>query len=488
MNLAFPLFFPNFAPMNMFFTVIENVQQWLWTYVVLAMLVGCSLYFTWRLRFVQFRRFGEMCRQLFQSTESAKNAESIDENGGKRQRKQVNSFQAFAISLASRVGTGNLAGVASAIAVGGPGAIFWMWVMALMASATAFMEATLAQLYKRKGEDSYYGGPAYYMQHGLHKRWMGVLFGIGIIVTFGMGNQIIQSRTICDAVSVAFGWDGAAIAFVLMFMTLAVIFGGVQRISHFSAIVVPFMAVGYLLLSIYILLANIAEVPAMLMLIVRSAFGLEPMAGGVIGVIVMQGVKRGLFSNEAGEGSAPHAAATASVSHPVKQGLLQAMGVFVDTLVICTCTAFVILLSGLYDSGEDGSILTGSAMQHHLGAFGRWYLTTIVFLFAFSTIIANYFYGESNIRFITRRRWVIQVFRIISGLVVFAGGLVTLQQAWSLIDLLMAFLVILNLIAVLFLARYVYRLMDDYFTQRREGRNPVFHRSQMPELELEAWE
>ena len=468
--------------MNEFFALIDNLQQFLWTYIVLAMLVGCSLYFTWRLRFVQFRQLGEMLRQLFASTSNEPSSQA-DAN-----KPKVNSFQAFAISLASRVGTGNLAGVASAIAVGGSGAIFWMWMMALMASATAFMEATLAQLFKRKGEDAFYGGPAYYMQHGLHCRWMGVAFGIGIILSFGMGNQVIQSRTICDAVGVALGWDGLTIACVLTLMTLAVIFGGVQRISHFSAIVVPVMAVGYLILSIYVLAVNITEVPAMLALIVKSAFGIPQAAGGVVGVAVMQGVKRGLFSNEAGEGSAPHAAAAATVTHPVKQGLLQTIGVFVDTLVICTCTAFIILLSGLHDCGEDGSILTGSAMQHHLGDFGRWYLTTIVFLFAFSTIVANYFYGESNIRFITRKRWPIQAFRIVSALTVFFGGLVTLQQAWSLIDLLMAFIVILNLIAVLALARYAYWLLNDYLRQRREGRNPEFHRSQLPELDLDAWE
>ena len=469
--------------MEGFFTLIDHVQQFLWTYIVLTMLIGCSLYFTWRLRFVQFRRIGEMMRQLFASTHDDQNAE---QNG----RRHVNSFQAFAISLSSRVGTGNLAGVASAIAVGGPGAVFWMWVMALLAAGTAFMEATLAQLFKRRGEDAYYGGPAYYMQHGLHCRWLGVIFGIGIITTFGMGNQIIQSRTICDAVGVALGLDGATIAFVLMVLTMLVIFGGIQRISHFSAVVVPVMAVGYLLLSIYILLANIQQVPAMLALIVKSAFGLQQAAGGVVGVAVMQGVKRGLFSNEAGEGSAPHAAATASISHPVKQGLLQSMGVFVDTLVICTCTAFVILLSGLYANGEDGSILTGSAMQHHLGAFGRWYLTIIVFLFAFSTIVANYFYGESNVRFITRRRWTIQGFLIVTSLTVFFGGFITLQQAWSLIDLLMAFIVIINLIAVLLLARYAYRLLDDYAHQRSEGHDPTFHRSQLPEIQqdIECWE
>ena len=466
--------------MNEFFFLIDRLQDFLWTYIVLAMLAGCSLYFTCRLRFVQFRRMGEMCRQLFGSTAAAEDGE----------RKHVNSFQAFAISLASRVGTGNLAGVASAIAVGGPGAVFWMWMMALMAAGTAFMEATLAQLYKRRGEDSFYGGPAYYMQHGLHCRWLGILFGIGIIITFGMANQMMQSRTICDAIDAQFGIGSIGVAAVLTLLVTGVIFGGVQRISRFSAVVVPVMAVGYLLLAVYILIVNIQQVPAMLALIVRSAFGLEPAMGGVVGVAVMQGVKRGLFSNEAGEGSAPHAAATASISHPVRQGLLQSLGVFADTLVICTCTAFVILLSGLYNNGEDGSILTGSAMEHHLGIFGRWYLTLIVFLFAFSTIVANYFYGESNIRFITRRRWPIQLFRLLSLLTVFVGGIVTLQQAWSFVDLFMALIVILNLAAVLQLAPYVYRLMDDYFRQRAEGRNPTFHRSMLPEIEadIECWD
>ena len=466
--------------MNEVFALIDSLQDFLWTYVVLAMLAGCSLYFTCRLKFVQFRRLGEMFRQLFGSTTAA-------EDGGK---KHVNSFQAFAISLASRVGTGNLAGVASAIAVGGPGAVFWMWMMALLAAATAFMEATLAQLYKRRGEDSFYGGPAYYMQHGLHRRWLGVLFGIGIIASFGIANQMMQSRTICDAIDAQFGVGSMAVAAVLTLLVTGVIFGGVHRISRFSAVVVPVMAVGYLLLSVYILIVNVQQVPSMLALIVRSAFGLEPAVGGVVGVAVMQGVKRGLFSNEAGEGSAPHAAATASISHPVKQGLLQSLGVFADTLVICTCTAFVILLSGLYNNGEDGSILTGSAMEHHLGFFGRWYLTLIVFLFAFSTIVANYFYGESNIRFITRRRWPIQLFRLLSLLTVFVGGIVTLQQAWSFVDLFMALIVILNLAAVLQLAPYVYRLMDDYFRQRAEGRNPTFHRSMLPEIEadIECWD
>lgn len=469
--------------------MVDSIQDFLWTYVVITMLVGCAIYFTIGLRGVQFLRFGEMMRLLLGSTRNEKGAKS---NGAKR----INSFQAFAVSLSSRVGTGNLAGVASAIAVGGPGAVFWMWVMALFGAATAFMEATLAQLYKRRGADAFYGGPAYYMQYGLHRRWMGIIFAVFIIFGFGMANQIVQSNTICDAlVVVGNGMPIVGIeikpiyiSIAITLLTLLIIFGGIQRISRFSSVVVPIMAVGYLVLVIVVLVQNIGEVPAMLSLIVKSAFGIEQVAGGTIGMAVMQGVKRGLFSNEAGEGSAPNAAATATISHPVKQGLLQALGVFTDTLLICTCTAFVILLSGLYANGEDGILLTGSAMQHHLGAFGRWFLTAAIFLFAYSTIIANYFYGETNVRFISQSRTGIFTFRIITGITVLLGGVLTLQQAWSIVDLAMALMTMLNLLALILLSRKAFALYRDYIRQRKEGNDPVFCADQMPEeKELEGW-
>ena len=466
--------------------LIQNISDFLWTYVIIVMLVGCAVLFTVLLRGVQFTKMREMFRLLFSSGKK----EETGQNDGK---KTINSFQAFAVSLSSRVGTGNLAGVASAICIGGPGSVFWMWVMALFGAATAFFEATLAQLFKRRGEDSFYGGPAYYMQHGLHSRWMGIVFAFFIIYTFGMANQVTQSNTLCDAVSTAVGPDVLpiqSVAIALTLLTFGIIFGGIQRISKFASVVVPFMAVGYLLLAFYILVMNIGEVPHMFQIIVDRAFGLEQAAGGMVGVAVMQGVKRGLFSNEAGEGSAPNAAATASISHPVKQGLLQAMGVFVDTLVICTCTAFVIILSGLYDNGEDGIILTGSAMQHHLGDFGRWFLTIAIFLFAYSTIIANYFYGETNIRFITRKDWAVQAFRIVTGFTVLAGGFMSLQQSWALVDLGMALMTFINLLSILLLSRWVVRLYKDYFKQKKEGRDPSFHRSMLPEIEqdIECWE
>ena len=461
------------------YELLNAINNALWTYVVITMLVGCALYFTWNLRAVQFTMLPTMIRNLF------KPSDQPFESFGKL---KISSFQAFAISLSSRVGTGNLAGVASAIFVGGPGAVFWMWIMALLGAATAFMEATLAQLFKRKGKESFYGGPAYYMKYGLKRPWMGILFAVLIIFGFGLANQLVQSNTLCDAISNSFQIPMRYVAGGLALVTLLIIFGGIKRIARFCAWIVPFMALGYLFLAIYILVANLTEIPAMLSLIIRSAFGWEQAAGGAVGMAIMQGVKRGLFSNEAGEGSAPNAAATATIPHPVTQGLLQSLGVFTDTLVICTCTAFIILLSGLYTNGEDGIILTGHAMEHHLGSFGGWFLLAAIFLFAYSTIIANYFYGETNIRYICNKSWAVFVFRILSGIVVLLGGFMTLQQTWSIVDLAMALMTILNLIAVVLLSKYAFRLLQDFQKQRKEGKEPVFHKDLFPDADLEAWD
>ena len=463
-----------------FLSIVDSANDTLWTVIVIPLLVGCALYFTWNLRGVQFTGIREMIHNLLH--------DEGEEVTNRTHHKHISSFQAFAVSLSSRVGTGNLAGVASAIFVGGPGAVFWMWVMALFGAATAFMEATLAQLFKRRGEESFYGGPAYYMQHGLGRRWMGILFAALMIFTFGLSNQIVQSNTLCTAISDAAGWDMRWVAATLTLMTLIIIFGGIQRIARFCAVVVPFMAVGYLLLAIYIMTVHISHVPEVLSLIVKSAFGWHQAAGGAVGIAVMQGIRRGLFSNEAGEGSAPNAAATAAISHPVKQGLLQSFGVFVDTIVICTCTALIILLSGLYNGEHDGILLTSRAMSHHLGSMGAWYLTAAIILFAYSTIIANYFYGETNVRFITDKPGALLTFRLASGATVMAGGLMTLQQSWSIVDLAMGLITIVNLIAVILLSRYVFRLLRDYREQRRAGQNPTFHRTMFPEADLEAWE
>ena len=456
------------------FELLNVLNYYLWTYVVVTLLVFCALYFTLRLKGVQFRMIGNMIKVI------------VEKPGDQR----IGAFQAFAVSLSSRVGTGNLAGVASAIFVGGPGAVFWMWMMALFGAATAFVEATLAQLYKRKGEDSFYGGPAYYMQYGLHRKWMGVLFAILITITFGMANQVVQSNTLCDALADSLAIDAKWIGLTITIATLIIIFGGIRRISHFASIVVPFMAIGYVIIAVIVILLNITELPAMIVLIVKSAFGLEQAVGGAFGVAVMQGVKRGLFSNEAGEGSAPNAAAIAHTSHPVKQGLLQALGVFTDTIVVCSCTAFIILLSGIYDSGRDGIILTKYSLEHHIGPAGGLFITAAIFLFAYSTIIANYFYGETNIRFITRNMSYINLFRIITGVTVMAGALVSLQEAWSSVDVAMGVMTIVNLVAIIQLSPKAFFLLRNYIAQKKEGHNPEFHRSMMPEIEkdIECWE
>lgn len=470
--------------------IIDMLNEYLWTYVVIVMLIGCAIYFTIRTKGVQFRLLKDMFKVIANRPIYINKVEKENLSTEDERLKKIGSFQAFAVSLSSRVGTGNLAGVASAIFVGGPGAVFWMWVMALFGAATAFVESTLAQLYKRRGEDSFYGGPAYYMQYGLHRKWMGVLFAVLITITFGIANQVVQSNTLCDAVADTMGVGRDKVGLVLTIATTMIIFGGVTRISRFSSIIVPIMAVGYILLAAFILITNITAIPAMISLIVKSAFGFEQAAGGMVGVAMMQGIKRGLFSNEAGEGSAPNAAAIASTSHPIKQGLLQALGVFADTLVICTCTAFVILLSGIYDSGRDGIILTKYALITHVGSLGGLFVTLAIFFFAYSTIIANYFYGETNIRFITQSGKTIFAFRAITGATVMIGATVTLQTAWCLVDLAMGFMTLVNLVAIIQLSPKVFRLLDNYIEQRRNHQDPQFKRSMMPEIEkdVECWE
>ena len=479
--------------METLFSILQETNDYLWGYVVITALVFCALFFTYKIRGAQFWLLRDMIKAmgdkpLFKHTHTGKAAK--DTEAAKDELKKIGSFQAFAVSLSSRVGTGNLAGVASAIFIGGPGAVFWMWVMALFGAATAFVEATLAQLYKKRGADSFYGGPAYYMQQGLHRKWMGVLFAILITITFGMANQVVQSNTLCDALSDTLSIDRQWIGLALTLATLIIIFGGIRRISRFSSIVVPFMAIGYAILAIVIIIINIQEIPAMLSLIVREAFGLDSAAGGAVGIAVTQGVKRGLFSNEAGEGSAPNAAAIAHTSHPVKQGLLQALGVFTDTIIVCSCTAFIILLSGIYDSGRDGIILTKYALETHIGQAGGLFITAAIFFFAYSTIIANYFYGETNIRFITKKKSYVNLFRIITAATIMAGALISLQEAWSIVDLAMGIMTLVNLAAIVQLSPKVFFLLDNYMRQRRQGRDPVFTKDMMPQgsADVECWE
>ena len=471
--------------MNELITAVNDV---IWSYVLIVALVGCGLWFTWRTKFVQFRMVGEMLRLL---TESA--VDSVGDQVKGKEKRHISSFQAFAVSVATRVGTGNLAGVATAIVIGGPGAVFWMWLIALIGSATAFVESTLAQLYKQKHKDSFIGGPAYYIQKGLKCRWMAILFAILITLQFGLSNNSIQANTICGAMQEAFGWSPIWVGVALATMALFIVFGGIQRIAKVSSVIVPVMAVGYIILALVIIIMNIHLIPHVFKVIILDAFGFSQIAGGSIGAAMMNGIKRGLFSNEAGEGSAPNAAATASTTHPVKQGLIQALGVFTDTLLVCSCTAFIILISGLYQVPElNGIALTQSALQSEIGSIGPMFIAVAIFLFAFSSIIGNYYYGEANIRFITQNNKVMTAYRIASaGLMVMFGALASFELVWNIVDLFMAFLTACNLIAIVLLGRYAFRLLDDYRQQKRQGiKEPVFHRSKLPEIEdeLECWE
>ena len=466
--------------METFTSGLNLVNDILWSYILIVMLIGCAIWFTIKSKFVQFRMMKEMISVL---------GDSANKQEGREHH--ISSFQAFMVSLASRIGTGNLAGVATAITIGGPGAVFWMWIVALLGSSSAFIESTLAQLYKVHGKDSFVGGPAYYMKKGLKQPWMGILFAILIIFTFSFAFNSVQSNTICAAFEQAFQVDNRTMGIILTGLSLAIFFGGIQRIAKVSSIIVPVMAAGYIILAIAIIALNIHHIPYVLKTIVTHAFGWEQAIGGGIGVAIMQGVKRGLFSNEAGMGSAPNVAATADVSHPVKQGLIQALGVFTDTLIICSCTAFIILFSGVPLSGETNGVqLTQLALDSQIGSWGSIYVAIAILFFAYSSIIGNYYYGEANIRYITNNKKVMVLFRLLSGGMVLFGSLASLDLAWSLADVCMGLMTICNLIAITLLGKYAFRLLEDYRMQKRKGiKNPVFTKDKMKDIEkdIECW-
>ncbi|MCM3456188.1 alanine:cation symporter family protein [Heyndrickxia oleronia] len=457
-------------------SMVGGVNTILWSYILIILLIGLGLYFTFRTKFVQFRMIGEMFRLLGE--------------GAKDDKKGVSSFQAFCISTASRVGTGNLAGVAIAITTGGPGAVFWMWLIALIGSASAFVESTLAQIYKVKDGDTFRGGPAYYMEKALNARWMGIFFAILISLTFGLAFNSVQANTITSAFHQSFGINKIVIAIVLALVTAVIIFGGIKRIARVAELMVPVMAGAYILIALFIMVTNITEIPGIFKLIFESAFGIKEIAGGAVGAAMMEGIKRGLFSNEAGMGSAPNAAATADVSHPVKQGLIQSLGVFVDTLVICSSTAFIILLSGLYNSKEsDGIVLTQKALETGLGTWASIFLAIIVLLFAFSSVVGNYYYGESNIEFIKNSKLWLNIYRIAVVAMVAFGSLASLDFVWSLADLFMALMAITNLIAIALLGKIAFSALADYKKQKAQGKNPVFYASSIKGLKnVESWE
>ena len=446
---------------------INEINDILWTYILIIMLLGCAVWFSIRTRFVQFRMLREMIVLLSESA-----------GKGKQGEKHVSSFQAFAITIASRVGTGNLAGVATAIAIGGPGAVFWMWAIALLGASSAFIESTLAQLYKIRGKDSFVGGPAYYMKKGLKQPWMVMLFAVLISITFGFAFNSVQSNTICAAAEHAFGFNHMVLGGVLTALTLVIIFGGIRRIARVSSIIVPIMALGYVGLALVIVLLNITHLPEVISLIISHAFGWEQALDGGVGMALMQGIKRGLFSNEAGMGSAPNAAATANVTHPVKQGLVQMLSVFIDTLLVCSATAFMGLFSGVPITKEAaGAAYVQGAASAVFGGFGPLLITVCMLLFGFSTLIGNLYYVDNCIRFIHKgapSQSFVHTFRIVCIAVVFIGAGMSMAAVWAIADILMAIMCFINIPACFILSKVAVNAMKDYQQQRDAGQIPVF--------------
>lgn len=462
-----------------------NDKYWLF---MIALLVLAGLYFCARTILVQIRYLPEMFRAIGEKPSEI--SEGV---------KGISSFKAFTISAASRVGTGNVAGVAVAISTGGPGAVFWMWLLAIIGGATSFVESTLAQLYKVKDKDSYRGGPAYYITRGLGEkfRWLAILFALAITVTYGFVFNAVQSNSITAAVAESTGNDSVSmktiIGLVLAAATGVIIFGGVQRISKFTQVIVPVMAVAYIILGIIVLVINWREVPSMLALIVEHALGIREIAGAAVGTAIMQGIRRGLFSNEAGMGSTPNAAATSSVSHPCKQGLIQTLGVYFDTIIVCTVTAVIILLSNPeYGTGAEGTSLTQAALAAQVGSWAIHAVTVIIFFLAFSSIIGNYYYAEANVPFLNDKKAVLNGVRALIMLCVLGGALGSVPLVWALADVFSALMATINIAAILPLGGVAVALLGNYAAQKAKGLNPVFHRDDLPDIRghanIECWD
>lgn len=451
--------------MELFESILSNINDYLSTYVLIVLLIVAGLYFTFRTKFVQIRMF----------------IESIKVIGEKKgDKKGISSFQALMISTASRVGTGNISGVATAIATGGSGAVIWMWIIAILGSASAFVESTLAQIYKTKDGKGFKGGPAYYIQTALKNRKLGIVFAILLICCFAYGFNALQSFNVSSSIEYYVQGNQFLVKYmpmivgaILAILTALVIFGGVHRISAITGGLVPVMAVLYIGLGLFIIFKNIEQVPTVFLDMLQQAFDFKAIFGGFAGSCVMLGIKRGLFSNEAGMGSAPNAAATADVSHPVKQGLVQMLSVFIDTILICTTTAAMILVTGNH-ADADGIQLVQKAIFSQVGTWGIHFITLSILLFAFSSLIGNYYYTESNLKFITGKKSVLFIFRLSVILMVFIGAQMNFNTVWNLADILMGLMAIINLVVIFILGKIVFKALDNYLQQKKQGKDPVF--------------
>ena len=455
-------------------SLVSVLNNYLWSYILIAMLIGLGIWFTIRTKFVQIACLGEMFRLVGEGA------------GAKPRAGHISTFQAFCVTTASRVGVGNIAGIAIAVVAGGPGAVFWMWVIAMIGAATGFVESTLAQIYKvpRVG-GGFLGGPAYYIKNALKSPFFAAVFAVLISATYGLIFNSVQANTISQSMLKTFAWNETYTGIGIAILTGLVIFGGLTRISKVVALIVPFMAGAYLIVAIVVMVMNAGQIPTVLVTIVKSAFGFDPVMGAALGVAMMTGIKRGLFSNEAGMGSVPNAAATADATHPVKQGLVQSFGVYFDTFLVCTASAMLVLLTpGLVDlkaQGITGIALVQTGLESQLGHWTNYFITLVVLFFAFSSIIGNYFYGEINMDFISKRKIALWIFRAAVVLMVFVGSVAKLSFVWDLADLFMALMAIVNLVAITLLGRVAFIVLNDYLKRKKSGvANPEFDPNCLP--------
>ncbi len=517
---------------SMLISVTGALDDFMYTYILVILLVIAGIYFTVRTKGVQIRYLKDMITCLASKSSQAdteftksqqKLVEDLQEHGEDEDaigvtsaaaeayaatsesatKRRISSFQALMVSTASRVGTGNIVGIATAIAIGGPGAVFWMWLMAIIGAASAFIESTLAQIWKVRNPDgTFRGGPAYYIQLALGKRWLGIVFAISLILCFGFGFNGLQAYNLVSSIDyyVVDGYQDIANVIIGILVVLAVafvIFGGPQRISFMSSWIVPIMAIGYILVALWTCVANAADVPVAIGWVFQNAFDPASFAGGLTGSVLMWGVKRGLFSNEAGMGSAPNAAATADVSHPVKQGLVQTLSVYIDTVLICTASALMTLIFCVQQPDVVANLVASDsfngidfvqlAMANSIGEAGIHFMTASIILFAYSSLISNYFYAEGNMLFIKDNKTLLFWFRIFCLVAIFYGSVNNFTLAWNLADIFMGFMAIINLVAILILGKWALAALKDYAEQRKRGVNPVFYADSIPGLPKTEW-
>jgi alanine or glycine:cation symporter, AGCS family len=470
--------------------IITAINDIIWSNALILLCIGTGIYFSVSTRFLQVRYVKEMVMLLF---------------GGKASAKGVSSFQAFAIAISGRIGTGNIAGVATAIAMGGPGAVFWMWAIAFLGAASAFVEATLGQIYKQVKDGQYRGGPSFYIEKGLGIKWYAVLFAIATILSTALLLPGVQSNSIALSAKIAFDIPVEITGGIITVLLGLIIFGGVKRIGQVAEIVVPFMAGGYILMAVIIIGMNVTKIPAVFSLIIRSAFDMEPAFAGIFGMAVSWGVKRGIYSNEAGQGTAPHAAAAAEVKHPAEQGLVQAFSVYVDTIFVCTATALMILFTGQYNVVNPaggfivenvpgiaiGAEFTQAAVNTHFPSLGGGFVAISLLFFAFTTIMAYYYIAETNLSYLLPKgdnKWMVQVLRAMIMIATFYGSIKTAALAWTIGDIGVGMMAWLNIIAILLLRKPAFKAFKDYEQQRKAGKAPVFSPKKLRIKNTEEWD